>query len=175
MEKAKNNREIYKKIWLVALPIILQNMLDAAVNSADILMLNHVGQDAISAVSLANSLIGIFFMFLYGIGTGIAMLAAQYYGKGDLSTIEVIEGIGLRFALTVAAIGCAACLIAPGLLMRIYTNDETLIAIGAQYLTYLAPGLIFWAISAIYMSILRCIGKVSVSTVLEALALLSNV
>ena len=66
-----------KKIWLVALPIILQNLIDAAVNSADVLMLNYVGQSAISAVSLANSMISIFFMFLYGIGTGIAMLSAQ--------------------------------------------------------------------------------------------------
>ena len=170
-----NNKEIYKKIWVVALPIILQNMLDAAVNSADILMLNQVGQEAISAVSLANSMVGVFFMFLYGIGTGIAMLAAQYYGKGDLDTIEKAEGIGLRFALSVAILGVAGCLIAPGLLMRIYTSDEVLIELGAKYLMYMAPGLIFWAISAVYMSILRCIGKVSVSTVLEALALICNV
>ena len=75
------NKSIYKKIGVVALPIIIQNIIDASVNSADVLMLNYVGQDAISAVSLANSMVGILFMFLYGIGTGIAMLAAQYYGK----------------------------------------------------------------------------------------------
>ncbi len=175
MKTGKMNKEIYRKIWVVAMPIILQNVIDAAVNSADILMLNHVGQDAISAVSLANSMIGIFFMFLYGIGTGIAMLAAQYFGKGDLKTIEKIEGIGLRFALGIAIIGITGCLAAPRLLMRIYTPDETLVAIGARYLVFLSPGLIFWSISAVYMNILRCIGKVSVSTVLEALTLVCNV
>jgi Na+-driven multidrug efflux pump len=92
-----NEKSLYRKIWVVALPIIFQNIIDASVNSADVLMLNYVGQDAISAVSLANSLVGILFMLLYGIGTGIAMLAAQYYGKGDLVTIEKIEGIGLSF------------------------------------------------------------------------------
>ena len=51
-----NNKEsLYRKIWVVALPIIFQNIIDASVNSADVLMLNYVGQDAISAVSLANS------------------------------------------------------------------------------------------------------------------------
>ena len=164
-----------KKIWLVALPIILQNLIDAAVNSADVLMLNYVGQSAISAVSLANSMISIFFMFLYGIGTGIAMLSAQYYGKGDCKTIEKVEGIGLRFALGVAVIGLTLALAIPKTLMRIYTNDEALVEIGAQYLRYLAPGLLFWAVSAVYMSILRCIDRVSVSTVLEVLTLLSNV
>lgn len=169
------NKETYKKIWVVALPIIFQNIIDAAVNSVDVLMLNTVGQSAISAVSLANSMVGILFMFLYGIGTGIAMLAAQYYGKGDLDTIEKIEGIGLKFALSVAAIGAVACMTIPKYLMYIYTSDAELIDIGKRYLFFIAPGLLFWAVSAVYMSILRCIGKVSTSTVLEAIALVCNV
>ncbi len=166
---------MYKKIWVVALPIIIQNVIDASVNSADVLMLNYVGQDAISAVSLANALVGILFMFLYGIGTGIAMLAAQYFGKGDLKTIEKIEGIGLRFTLLVAVIGAVLCMSVPRALMFIYTSDETLIELGAKYLFFIAPGLLFWAISAVYMSILRCIGRVGMSTVIDTTALIMNV
>ncbi len=175
MEQTMSDKQIYKQVSVVALPIILQNILDASVNSADVLMLNTVGQDAVSAVSLANSMVGILFMFLFGIGTGIAMLAAQYYGKGDLSTIEKIEGIGLRFGFTIAILGAAMCIAIPDKLMYIYTNDETLIEIGARYLVWIAPGLLFWAASAVYTSILRCIGKVAVSTALEAFALISNV
>ncbi|MBQ2054396.1 MAG: MATE family efflux transporter [Eubacterium sp.] len=171
----RNNKEIYKNIWIVAFPIILQNVIDAAVNSVDVLMLNSVGQSAISAASLANSMVSIFFMFLYGIGTGIAMLAAQYYGKGDFKTIEIVEGIGLKFAVIVAVIGMVLCLTIPGVLMNIYTSDKELIALGERYLMFISPGLLFWAISAVYTSILRCIGKVSTSTVLEAVALISNV
>ncbi len=175
MRAIKNRRILNRKIWVVAIPIILQNLLDAAVNSADVVMLNYVGQSSISAVSLANSMIGIFFMFLYGIGTGIAMLSAQYYGKGDLKTIEKVEGIGLKFALSVAVLGMMLALFVPKILMRIYTNDETLVGIGAGYLMIIAPSLIFWAISSVYMSILRCIDKVAVSTVLEAFSLVANV
>jgi len=171
----ENKKELYKKIGVVALPIVFQNIIDAAVSSADVLMLNYVGQSAIGAVSLANSMVGILFMFLYGIGTGIAMLAAQYYGKGDMKTIEKVEGIGHKFALSVAALGALLCLLIPRTLMRIYTNDETLIEIGSKYLMFIAPGLLFWAVSAVYMSILRCIDKVTVSTVLEAVALVCNV
>ena len=171
----KIKREDYKRIFVVALPIILQNVIDSAVNSADVLMLNSVGQQAISASSLANSVVGVMFMFLYGIGTGIAMLAAQYYGKGDLKTIEKIEGIGMKFALTVACIGMLACLFIPKLLMRIFTPEPDLIELGARYLMFVAPGLIFWAISSVYMSILRCIGKVATSTILEGIALVMNV
>ncbi len=175
MRRIADSHSLNRKLWVVALPIILQNLIDAAVNSADVLMLNYVGQSSISAVSLANSMIGIFFMFLYGIGTGIAMLSAQYFGKGDLKTIEKVEGIGLKFALSVAAIGVAGALLIPKTLMRIYTNDAALVDIGAGYLMFIAPGLVFWAVSSVYMSILRCTGKVGVSTVLEAVALVCNV
>ena len=173
--KVKASKELYKKVWVVSLPIIFQNIIDAGVNSVDVLMLKKVGQTAIGAVSLANSLVGILFMFLYGIGTGIAMLSAQYYGKGDLKTIEKVEGIGMKFALSVAAAGAALCVAIPKVLMRLYTNEEPLIELGAKYLVFIAPGLIFWAVSAVYMSILRCIGKVTTSTVLEAIALVCNV
>jgi putative MATE family efflux protein len=168
-------KSIYKRIMVVAFPIILQNVLDAAVNSADVLMLNYVGQDAISAVSLANSFMGILFMLLYGIGTGVSMLAAQYYGKGDIKTITKIEGIGLKFSVAAAMVGAALCLFVPGGVMYMFTKDPMLIGIGAKYLRFIAPGLLFWAISAIYMAILRCIGKVVTSTVIEIAALMTNV
>ena len=138
-EYKEDRLQTYKRIWVVALPIILQNVIDAAVNSADVLMLNTVGQNAISAVSLSNSMVGIMFMFLYGIGTGIAMLAAQYYGKGDLKTIEKIEGIGLKFALSVAFIGMLACIFIPGYQMYIYNSDPTLISLRQDYLRPIAP------------------------------------
>ena len=56
MEQTMSDKQIYKQVSVVALPIILQNILDASVNSADVLMLNTVGQDAVSAVSLAETL-----------------------------------------------------------------------------------------------------------------------
>ena len=47
------DRPLYGKIAKLTGPIILQNLLSAAVTSADVIMLNFVGQEHISAVSLA--------------------------------------------------------------------------------------------------------------------------
>lgn len=171
----QEKRILYKNIYVVAFPIILQNLLDAAVSSADVLMLNFVGQTAISATSLASQFSSIYFMFLYGIGTGVAMLCAQYWGKGDAKAVEMVEGLGLRFALLIGLIFCLCSILIPTQMMKIYTNDNELIALGAVYLRILAPGMLFWGISAVYTSVLRCIGRVTTSTVIDAIALLSNV
>ncbi|MDD6811408.1 MAG: MATE family efflux transporter [Lachnospiraceae bacterium] len=175
MKTKKWNKELYKRIAVIALPIILQNLLDAAVQSADVLMLNFVGQTAISAVSLASQYGSIIFMCLFGIGTGVSMLGAQYWGKGDTKTIEKVEGLGLRFSLGIAIVAAVSCLLIPGYMMKLYTNDPELIRLGIVYLRIFAPSMILWSICAIYTAILRCIGKVSTSTMIEAIALISNV
>ena len=61
----------------LTVPIILQNLLSAAVISADVVMLNFVGQAHISAVSLAAQYADVLFCVLYGLGTGATILCAQ--------------------------------------------------------------------------------------------------
>ena len=75
------NDSFYNQIFKLVLPIIIQNLLSAAVSSSDVIMLNYVGQSSISAVSLASQYAGVLFMLYYGLGTGATMLCAQYYGK----------------------------------------------------------------------------------------------
>lgn len=98
-EQVVQKNTFYRQIFKLVLPIIVQNLLSAAVSSADVMMLNYVGQSSISAVSLASQYVNVLFMVFYGLGTGATMLCAQYYGKGDMQAIQVIEGIALRFSL----------------------------------------------------------------------------
>lgn len=64
----------YKQIFRLTLPIITQNLLSAAVSSADVVMLNSVGQSAISAVSLASQYTSVFFMsgFFHAVATELS-------------------------------------------------------------------------------------------------------
>jgi len=174
-EKWLQNKELYRKILVITLPIIVQNLLSAAVNSADILMLNYVGQDALAASSLATQYSSLAFMAFYGIGSGVTMLSAQYWGKGDVNTIHKVEGIAMRFSVIFATILAVASFSIPELLMRVFTNEENLIVLGAQYLRVVAPCFIFWAITEVYLAVLRSVGRVSICTIIEAVALVSNV
>ena len=77
---SKPQTAFYRQIRRLVIPIVIQNLLSAAVNSADVVMLNYVGQSSISAVSLASQYASVLFMVYYGLGTGATMLCAQYYG-----------------------------------------------------------------------------------------------
>ena len=97
------DNRFYSQIFKLVLPIIVQNLLSAAVSSADVVILNYVGQSSISAVSLASQYTSVLFMVYYGLGTGATMLCAQYFGKGDMRAIEAVEGIALRFSCVISA------------------------------------------------------------------------
>lgn len=165
----------YSKIFKLVLPIIIQNLLSAAVSSADVVMLNYVGQSSISAVSLASQYVNILFMVFYGLDTGATMLCAQYYGKGDLRAIQVVEGIALRFSLGCALLFACCALLLPGQMMHIFTNDRELIQIGASYLRFMCVSFLCWGVIEVYLSVLRSIGKVAVSTAMNVLAFSLNI
>ena len=82
------DKEFYPKLWNLALPIALQNLMLALVAAADALMLGRVDQNTMSAVSLATQIQFIQNMVLSSIVAGIVVLGAQYWGKGDKKTIN---------------------------------------------------------------------------------------
>ena len=166
---------LYRQIAKMTIPIVLQNILSTAVSSADVVMLNFVGQAHISAVSLAAQYANVFFMVLYGIGTGVTMLCSQYYGKGDMRAIHLVEGIALRFSLVVSILLACAALLFPEAMMRVFTPDPELIEIGAQYLRNISVAYLCWGVIEIYLAALRSIGRVAVSTALNTFAFSLNI
>jgi len=170
----KNDR-FYSQIFKLVLPIIIQNLLSAAVSSADVVMLNYVGQSSISAVSLASNYASVLFMVFYGLGTGATILCAQYYGKKDMKAIQTVEGIALRFSLVISLCFAGLAAFAPEAMMRFFTNDSELIAIGASYLRFMSISYLCWGITEVYLAVLRSIGKVMISTAMNVLAFSLNI
>ncbi|WP_102409736.1 MATE family efflux transporter [Beduinella massiliensis] len=165
----------YRHLFRLTLPVVVQNLLSAAVNSADVVMLNYVSQSAISAVSLASQYASILFMVYYGLGTGATMLCAQYFGKGNMRAIQVVEGIAMRFSLGLSVGFAALTLFVPGQLMRIFTSDPELIALGSEYLRVMSVTYLCWGVIEVYLSVLRSIGRVTVCMVLNIVAFTLNV
>ena len=167
--------KFYPQILHLVVPIIIQNLLSVAVNSADVIMLNYVGQSSISAVSLASNYASVLFMVFYGLGTGATLLCAQYWGKKDLQAIRVIEGIALRFSLTITLVFSSFALLAPELMMKLFTTDTELIEIGAGYLRVMSLTYLCWSIIEIYLAVLRSVGRVTIAMVLNIVAFALNI
>ena len=175
MVKTGKKDDFYRQMFKLAIPIIIQNLLSAAVNSSDVVMLNYVGQSAISAVSLAANYSNILFMVYYGLGTGASLLCAQYFGKKNMQAIHAVEGIALRFSLAISALVALAAFTVPQRMLLLFTSDQELIAIGSSYIRIMGITYLCWGVTEIYLAILRSIGRVTISMALNMLAFGLNI
>lgn len=94
----------YNKLWGLMLPIVLQNLMLALVAVADAFMLGGMDQNYMSAVSLAMQIQFIQNMFLSAATASLGILEAQYWGKGDIRTLDEIFCMALRLCGLVQAV-----------------------------------------------------------------------
>lgn len=173
--KDQKERQAYAYIIALTIPMVIQNIFNAAVSSADVLMLNSVGQDAISAVSLATQYSNILSNIFMGLGSGVSMLCSQYWGKHDIKTIEKVQGIALRFVILTALLFALPSVFLPELMMSLYTSDTHLIILGASYLRVVGISHLFWGISEIFFYTMRSIERVKLCTLINVFTLLLNI
>ena len=60
MIRVFQDKQFLKKLWMLALPITIQNFITSSLNLIDNLMVGRLGEEAIAAVGLANQYIFIF-------------------------------------------------------------------------------------------------------------------
>ena len=165
-------------IWvalMLVLPMALQNLMASLVSASDALMLGFLNQSSLSAVSLAGQVQFVLSLFLGAFTIGESVLAAQYWGKGEKHRLEEILGIVLRFSILVSFLFTVAALCAPDLLMRIFTNDEELIRLGASYLRITSFSYFFMGISQIYLCIMKNTGRALLSTLYSSSSVILNI
>lgn len=173
--RSSEAKNFYKSLFTIVGPIAIQNLISAAVGSADVIMLGYVGQTAIAATSLANYVQFIMFLFYTGLSSGLIMLSAQYWGKKDVQSIETIFGITLKLSCSVGFVFGAVAIFSPRFLMRIFTNEEKLIAAGAEYLRIVGFSYLILSISQSYQAVLKSIEHVKIVTVTTMIALSLNI
>lgn len=167
--------KFYRNIFTLVFPMALQNLINVGVTAADVVMLGKVGEKVLSGASLAGQVQYIMVLFLFGLTSGATVLTAQYWGKGDKTTIEKILGLGMKAAVIVTAIFTVAALVIPELLMRIFTSDTVVIAEGVKYLRIVAFSYVLMGITQVYLYIMRSVERVVVATVVYLMSLICNV
>lgn len=160
-------KEFYRNVGRIAIPLALQNLISVGVAMTDTVVLGHMGEAAISASSLANQLYFIFTFALYGLSGGSIVLAAQYWGKKDTRTISKVLGISLRISIGIGVLFTLIGLLMPQQFMYLYSKDPDVIAGGVSYLRIIAFSYVLSAITVIYLGVLRSMENVKISLVVN--------
>lgn len=117
MKKLFGTKEFYKSALMIALPIMIQNGLTSCVNLLDNLMVGSLGTESMTAVSIANQLLFVYQLTVFGGVSGAGIFSAQFFGKGDNE--------GVRYTMRFKLLATAALAISAALLF--VTNGDRLI------------------------------------------------
>ena len=171
----ERKRSLRKEIVRLALPIALQQFMTALVGACDAIMLGKLSQDAMSAVSLATQVTFVFNLFMFAFMAGENMFVAQYYGKGDYKGISQVFSLVTKICGCIAVVFLAGSLFFPEQLMRILTNEETLIVLGSEYLRVIGISYVFSGIAQTFLAIMKNCGAVNMSTLINGVMVILNI
>ena len=160
------NRLFYRRLMLVALPIMLQNGITNLVSLLDNIMVGAVGTEQMTGVSIVNQLLFVFNLCIFGGLSGAGIFTAQYFGRDDHKGVQNTFRFKLMLALCLLVLGLAVLLAFGRDLIALYLHEgsETgdLIATasyGAGYLRIMLWGLAPFAVQQVYSTTLRECGE----------------
>ena len=167
-----------KSYWAVlltiGLPVALQNLFSSGLNLVDSVMVGRLGDTSLAAVGIANTVFFLMVVFMFGIGSGISIFIAQYWGRKDYAGVRMTMAIGVCGGFIVSIFFMIITLAFPKEIMQIFSSDEQVIELGASFLRIVAFSYPLAAISNVFYSGLRSVKKAALPLGVSAVSIVTN-
>lgn len=163
-----------RSLFLLALPIAIQNLVAFFGNAVDTVMIGQVSEAAFSGTSLANQVFFIMTLILSGIAGGSNVLISQYWGRKDRDSIYKVLAYTYRFAIGLVLSIVFFSLFFPTTVLKIFSNNPELIEQGSLYLRSVCLSYLFFTISTITVQVLRSVQVVKIAMISSLTALACN-
>ena len=172
------DRGFYRVVLSLAIPMTLQNVMQLLLNMMDTVMLGRMegnSEAVISAANQANQPYFVYSLFLFGMVSGMSVLIAQYWGKGDTDTINVITGIATIAVFVVGGIFTAVCYLFTPQVMGLFSQSEEVISLGVAYLRIVLASYLVASLTTLLCGVMRSTEQVKIALFSNGTAILLNI
>lgn len=175
------DKAFYRKVLVLLIPMIIQQFITSFVSLLDNVMVGSLGEEAISSASIANTIINVYNLTIWGGLGGVGIFGAQFFGKGDMEGVKHT----LRFKMllmtvvTVLAIG-VFMIFGERFIVAFLQGDsnggdlQLALSGGVDYLTIMLWGLVPFGIVQVYAGTLRETGETIIPMLAGACAIVTN-
>lgn len=161
-ETIRESKPYFKRMILIAIPIMIQNGITNFVSMLDNIMVGRVGTLQMTAVSIVNQLIFIFGLCIFGAMSGAGIFTAQFYGKKDKDGVRSTLQYKIVTALLLAVLGAVVFSLLGETLISAYLQGEgtpediaAVMAYAKGYLRITIIGTVPFALAQAYASTMR--------------------
>ena len=162
MNRFIGDRQFYRRVLIVTVPIMIQTGITNLVNFLDNIMVGRVGTEQMSGVAIVNQLIFIFYLCLFGGFAGAGIFTAQFYGKGDNEGVRYTIRYKLILGAVILAVTAAVLYFRGDALIRLFLQGnagsgdaEATFKYAREYLDVMFLELPAFALTQIYFNTLR--------------------
>ena len=171
-----SGRKVFlKEFFVLALPIMLQQLSGTILNICDTIMVGKISDKAISAVTVANKTYLIYALFIYGISSGIMMFMSQYYGAKKYKLAKNTLKFGLEVCIIITAIFVIAIVLFPTFFIHIFVSGKEILDLGTQYIRIVVWSYIPMALSQILAVYFRVFKKQNIPGVMSMVSVGLNI
>lgn len=181
-QKLIGDKAFYKMVFLIAVPIIVQNGITNFVGLLDNIMVGRVGTEQMSGVAIVNQLMFVFNISIFGAISGAGIFGAQFYGCKDHKGVRDTFRFKIYACLGLVLIGLLVfCFFGEELILLYLHGEEqsqaalqAALEYGKDYLKVMLVGLLPFGVEQIYSSTLRECGETVVPMKAGIAAVLIN-
>ena len=174
MQLRKERRTMLRQFFPLLVAIALQQILALTVNLVDNFMLGRYSETAMSGAALVNQVQFIVQQLSAGIGVGVSVLGAQYWGKGQTEPIKRIIGVGLKFGLAAGLIFTVVTRLFPAQVIGLFTDDPVVLSEAVRYLRIMCWTYILFAASSLLVCSLQSVQTAFIGMIMSAMTIVIN-
>lgn len=174
-------KDFYIYVLGIAIPMILQNAITNFVSFLDNIMVGQIGTEQMSGVAIANQLIFVFNLCIFGGVSGAGIFGTQFFGKGDIEGQKYTFRFKVYICTAITVLALFLGLQYSTELISLYLNDtgsvgdiKLALDYGKQYLSIMLIGLIPFAINQAYVNTIRETGHTLIPMLASMVAVFTN-
>lgn len=155
----ETDRNFYRRLLQIAIPVILQSVITTGVNLVDNIMLGQLTETALSGSTQANQFVMLFTYATMGISMGSSVLSSRYWGARDIPALKKVIAIALRFCVVMGLAFTFANVFLTRQIMGLYFRPEATAEIqaGVTYLRWSTACYLLMSVSVVLTNIMRSI------------------
>lgn len=165
----------YKKIWIIAYPILISLLMEHLINITDTAFLGHLGEIELGASALAGVYYMAIYMLGFGFSIGIQILIARRNGEGRYSEIGNIFSQGACFLILLAGIMFILSKLFTAFVLQDLISSDTVYQATVSYLDWRIYGFFFSFLAILFRAFYIGITDTRILTLNSVIMVLSNV
>ena len=176
-DRRQLRRKRWKTLFALTLPVATEQLLNMSMGVVNAVMASNIGTQAVSGISLVDSLNMVVMAFFAAVALGGTVVVAHHFGRGDSEGANAVAAQALRSDTLIGLAVMVVVVLANSPLLKFlfFGADHQVLLYGQEYLLPTALSYPFLALALIASGVLRGAGDTKTPMVTNILMNVVNV